>query len=112
MQQLYSTALYSLKVAQSKGDLDHVEYDQHDVFGIAIPRTCAGVPAEILNPRNTWVNGDEYDLKANFLAEAFNKNFEQYAALANNDREPRWSRDLFGALDANSDDLPTNTNAV
>lgn len=75
----------ALITAALNGDLDHVDYDQHEVFGIAIPRTCAGVPAEILNPRNTWVNGDEYDLKANFLAEAFNKNFEQFAGLANNE---------------------------
>jgi phosphoenolpyruvate carboxykinase (ATP) len=35
-----------------------------------------------LNPRNTWVNKDTYDQKANYLAEAFIKNFEQFSGLA------------------------------
>jgi phosphoenolpyruvate carboxykinase (ATP) len=37
------------------------------------------VPAEILNPRNTWSDKNSYDTKANDLANKFVKNFEQYA---------------------------------
>jgi phosphoenolpyruvate carboxykinase (ATP) len=44
-----------------------------------MPQTCPNVPAELLNPRNTWANTAEYDQKANHLAELFNKNFKQYA---------------------------------
>jgi phosphoenolpyruvate carboxykinase (ATP) len=62
------------------GHLDKVEYENHPVFGLAIPKTCPNVPAEILNPRNTWKSKEEYDAKANELAAAFNKNFEKFAA--------------------------------
>ncbi len=64
------------------GNLDKVECEIHPVFGMAIPKTCPNVPDEILNPRNTWKNKDEYDAKANELAVAFNKNFEKFAPKA------------------------------
>ena len=62
------------------GNLDKVEYETHPVFGVDTPKTCPNVPAEILNPRNTWKSKEEYDAKANELAAAFNKNFEKFAA--------------------------------
>ena len=40
---------------------------------------------EILNPKNTWKKKEAYDLKANELANAFNKNFQQFADNANKD---------------------------
>ncbi|MCB9251137.1 MAG: phosphoenolpyruvate carboxykinase (ATP) [Flavobacteriales bacterium] len=65
--------------AALEGKLNNVEYIKHPIFGLSIPLTCPEVPSELLNPRNTWANGDEYDSKANHLANLFNKNFEQYA---------------------------------
>ena len=62
--------------------LDKVEYETHPVFGLAMPKTCANVPTEVLNPRNTWANKADYDAKANELAIAFNKNFEKFASRA------------------------------
>ena len=38
---------------------------------------------EKLNPKNTWENKEDYDIKANELANAFNKNFQQFADNAN-----------------------------
>lgn len=64
------------------GNLDKVEYEAHPVFGVTTPKSCPNVPAEILNPRNTWKSKEEYDAKANELAVAFNKNFEKFAAKA------------------------------
>lgn len=64
------------------GDLDKVEFEVHPVFGVSMPKSCPNVPAEILNPRNTWKSKEEYDAKANELAVAFNKNFEKFAAKA------------------------------
>jgi phosphoenolpyruvate carboxykinase (ATP) len=73
----------ALITAALNGDLDKVAFENHDVFGVAMPKICPGVPAEILNPRNTWSDKEAYDNKANFLANAFVKNFEKFSAFAN-----------------------------
>jgi phosphoenolpyruvate carboxykinase (ATP) len=64
--------------AALNGDLENVSFEQDNVFGLSIPMTCRNVPNEILNPRNTWNDKAQYDEKANFLANAFNKNFEKF----------------------------------
>ena len=43
------------------------------------PWTSAGVPDEILFPRNTWSDKDAYDRVASKLAAMFHANFEKYA---------------------------------
>ena len=65
------------------GQLDAVSYETHEVFGLHFPTTCPNVPAEVLNPRNTWADKASYDTKANNLAAQFVKNFEKYADKAN-----------------------------
>jgi phosphoenolpyruvate carboxykinase (ATP) len=69
--------------AALEGKLDDVSYEAHTVFGMMMPTTCVGVPAEILNPRNTWADKDAYDAQAKNLAEQFIRNFEKYAGGAN-----------------------------
>lgn len=73
----------ALLTAALNGDLDHVQFEQHEIFGVAIPTGCIGVPTEILNPRNTWRDPEAYDQKAHSLAEAFLKNFEKFSVYAN-----------------------------
>ena len=65
------------------GGLDSVDYTNHEVFGLAMPSTCANVPDELLNPRNTWSDKTKYDQKANELAQKFNNNFKQFEDFAN-----------------------------
>ncbi len=65
--------------AALRGDLKNVAFDQHSVFGLAMPAECPGVPFEILNPRNTWADKKAYDEKANWLAGEFAKNFQKFA---------------------------------
>jgi phosphoenolpyruvate carboxykinase (ATP) len=62
------------------GGLNQVEFYQHPIFGIEIPKTCNGVPSEILDPREAWADKNAYDAKALELAAAFNKNFQKFAA--------------------------------
>lgn len=64
--------------AALEGKLNNVEFELHPVFGMAVPKECHEVPAEILNPRNTWTDKTAYDEKAKFLANLFTKNFEKY----------------------------------
>src|SRR6185295_3246443 len=37
--------------AALSGALDAVDYQNHPVFNLAVPRSCPGVPADVLNPR-------------------------------------------------------------
>ena len=69
--------------AALNGELDKVQFESMPVFNLAMPKSCPGVPAEILNPRNTWNDKNEYDAKMNTLAASFVKNFAQYADFAN-----------------------------
>ena len=69
--------------AALNGELDHVEYENHKVFGIAKPQSCPNVPSEILNPRNTWEDKNLYDTKAVELAQKFKANFQKFESYAN-----------------------------
>ena len=59
--------------------LDKVATETDPVFGLHVPVECPGVPAEILNPRNTWKKAKNYDRQAQQLAAEFDKNFEKFA---------------------------------
>ena len=69
--------------AALENKLDNVEYSTHRVFGLQMPTSCPDVPDNILNPSDTWSDKNEYYLKAQELAKAFNENFKQFAAQAN-----------------------------
>jgi phosphoenolpyruvate carboxykinase (ATP) len=71
--------------AAMNGQLDNVEYVAHSVFGFNMPSTCPDVPSELLIPENTWNDKAEYNKKAMELAALFVKNFEKYAAQANDE---------------------------
>lgn len=68
--------------AALEGYLNGVNYETHEIFGLSYPVHCPDVPQGILNPRDTWENKNEYDKKANQLANEFVKNFEKYADQA------------------------------
>tara|TARA_B110000467_G_scaffold37074_1_gene33861 strand:- start:11406 stop:13004 length:1599 start_codon:yes stop_codon:yes gene_type:complete len=60
-------------------EINDVLYTKHEIFGLNMPNSCPNVPSELLNPKNTWENKNDYDLKAKELANAFNQNFKQFA---------------------------------
>jgi phosphoenolpyruvate carboxykinase (ATP) len=66
-------------------EMEDVKYVKHKVFGLNMPTSCPNVPKNILSPINTWEDQLEYIKKANELADAFNKNFEQFAKNANDE---------------------------
>ena len=66
--------------AALEGELDSIIYIKHPVFGMEMPESCPGVPAELLSPRNTWADKDAYDAQAKNLAQQFIKNFEKYSS--------------------------------
>jgi len=61
------------------GHLKDVDFEEHPLFGLAMPTSCPGVPDEILNPINTWQDKKAYQETANCLLEAFVSNFKQYS---------------------------------
>ena len=67
------------------GDLGLYTYDDyhiHSVFGVAQPRSCPGVPTEVLSPKTTWNDDEAYYTTAFKLANAFRENFKQFEKFA------------------------------
>ncbi len=60
------------------GKLDEVEFAEHPVFGVAVPKCCPGVPPEVLDPRGLWKDPAAYDRGALDLAARFERNFEKF----------------------------------
>ncbi len=68
----------ALITAALEGHFDNVSYETHDIFGLQMPNECPGVPSEVLNPKNTWADKEDYDRKANLLAKKFIDNFDKF----------------------------------
>jgi phosphoenolpyruvate carboxykinase (ATP) len=58
------------------GRLQKAEYFRDPVFGFDVPKSCEGVPSDILDPANTWPNRDEYFRRYDALAARFIENFK------------------------------------
>lgn len=61
------------------GQLENVDYEQNPIFGLFMPKYCPGVPTEMLDPMNTWLQKGAYIGKAIQLAHSFHLNFEKFA---------------------------------
>ncbi len=59
------------------GKLADVEYEEDPRFHVLVPRSCPGVPTEILDPKNTWEDKDAYEARADRLASEFAAHFER-----------------------------------
>ncbi len=65
-----------------QGELDNVDYEQHPIFGLHMPKYCPNVPTEMLDPMNTWLQKGGYITKAIQLAHYFHINFEKFESQA------------------------------
>ncbi|HZP24353.1 MAG TPA: phosphoenolpyruvate carboxykinase (ATP) [Terriglobales bacterium] len=63
-----------------EGKLANAEYEIEPAFGLSIPKSCPGVPSELLTPRNSWKDKAAYDQAAADLSARFAKNFEKFDA--------------------------------
>ena len=72
----------ALVTAALDGSLADVEFVTEPAFGLSIPTSCPGVPAELLNPRNAWPDKAAYDRQAAALAARFDTNFARFDAPA------------------------------
>jgi len=60
------------------GKLKSAQFTTEPAFGLSIPTACPDVPAELLNPRNSWKDKAAYDRMAADLSDRFAKNFEKF----------------------------------
>nr|NQU94215.1 phosphoenolpyruvate carboxykinase [Bacteroidota bacterium] len=63
--------------AALSGELNDVDYEYDPMFHVYIPKSCPGVPPEILFPKNTWEDKDGYDKQADMLAKKFSNAFDK-----------------------------------
>ncbi|MGH8459998.1 MAG: phosphoenolpyruvate carboxykinase (ATP) [Stenotrophobium sp.] len=63
--------------AALNGKLDHVETEIQPILNLKMPKSCPGVDASILNPRNTWTDKAAYDKQAEKLRDMFRENFKK-----------------------------------
>ncbi len=61
------------------GSLRSAQFVKHPIFGLQMPTAVVGVPAEVLDPRNTWADKSAYDVKAKDLASRFRANDAKFA---------------------------------
>ena len=71
----YSRAMVT---AALTGALNIVKYRHDDLFNLDIPVEVPDVPPEVLDPKNTWVDKDSYDLSSKKLAQMFVENFKKF----------------------------------
>jgi phosphoenolpyruvate carboxykinase (ATP) len=62
------------------GKLDGAETWEHPVFGLHVPKEAPGVSPEVLDPKGTWDDKDDYDHRARELANLFAENFKKFEA--------------------------------
>ncbi|HZR34580.1 MAG TPA: phosphoenolpyruvate carboxykinase (ATP) [Nevskia sp.] len=62
--------------AALNGELDGVETETQPILNLKMPKSCPGVPNEMLNPRNTWADKAAYDAQATKLRDMFRNNFK------------------------------------
>ena len=71
----YSRAMVT---AALTGKFDLIKFRHDDIFNLDVPTECPGVPSDVLDPKNTWIDKDSYDLSAKKLAQMFGENFTKF----------------------------------
>jgi phosphoenolpyruvate carboxykinase (ATP) len=71
----------AMVTAALNGELEKAEFEQDPVFGLAVPKSCPGVPAEFLSQKALWQNDEAYEAAAKELAQSFIKNFKKYTNM-------------------------------
>lgn len=67
-----------LITAALSGELAGAEFVKDSVFGLEIPKHVAGIPDEVLNPREAWADKAAYDETAQKLRGMFRENFKRF----------------------------------
>ncbi|MEM5563705.1 phosphoenolpyruvate carboxykinase (ATP) [Psychroserpens sp. AS72] len=81
----YTRAMINAVLNGDLGAYTYEDYHIHSVFGVAQPRSCPGVPQEVLSPRTTWNDDEAYYKTAFKLSNAFRENFKKFQEDTNED---------------------------
>lgn len=60
------------------GSLEKQQYQTLPVFNLSVPKSCTGVPSDILNPKDTWTDKHGYDETIKKLALKFSNNMKHF----------------------------------
>lgn len=61
------------------GELAKAEYETYDTFNLHVPKTCPGVPDDMLNPKKSWSGQADFKEEVTKLGGLFVENFKKYA---------------------------------
>jgi phosphoenolpyruvate carboxykinase (ATP) len=65
------------------GELAKADYENYGVFNLQVPKSCPGVPSELLHPQKAWTAGeDKFHDEVSKLATLFKDNFKKYESEA------------------------------
>ncbi|GFH06531.1 phosphoenolpyruvate carboxykinase, partial [Haematococcus lacustris] len=60
------------------GELAEVEYSSTPIFQLAVPRSCSGVPSEVLLPELAWKSRGQFYDTLQHLARRYMQNFATF----------------------------------
>ncbi|KAB8033227.1 phosphoenolpyruvate carboxykinase (ATP) [Fluviispira multicolorata] len=75
----------SILNAIHSGELINEGFENFAVFNFKIPRQIRSIPTQILNPRNTWSDKNNYDLNRIKIANMFIDNFKKFVQKTSQD---------------------------
>jgi phosphoenolpyruvate carboxykinase (ATP) len=67
------------------GELAKSEYETYETFNLQVPKSCPGVPDDLLNPAKSWTASASFKDEVKKLAVLFSDNFKKYADQATPD---------------------------
>ena len=72
----------AMVTAALTGEIEKSEFVTDPTFGVAVPTSVEGVPAELLIPANTWEDKAAYEASCKKLARSFTENFKKYTHMS------------------------------
>jgi phosphoenolpyruvate carboxykinase (ATP) len=67
------------------GELDNVEYTTDPIFSFKVPKSCPGIPSDVLDPASSWPSPEAYMKRYRSLASRFIDNFKKFADQASDE---------------------------
>ena len=72
----------AMVTAALTGAIEKSEFVTDPTFGVQVPTSIEGVPAELLIPANTWEDKAAYEASCKKLAQSFAENFKKYTHMS------------------------------